>query len=83
MNKYIEALNTLKNEYDAYLIENKYGGGTHPEEFKLLYELIMDGPLAINAIGWIKNCYDCYYKNELTEESAFAYLESLAERYGK
>lgn len=81
MNKYIEALNTLKNEYDAYDIENKYGEGTHPREFEILYQL--RGDLVINALGWIKNCYDCYYKNELTEESAFAYLESLAKRYEK
>lgn len=81
MNKYIEALNTLKNEYDAYYFENKYGSCTHPREFEILYTL--RGDLVPNAIGWIKNCYDCYYKNELTEESAFAYLESLAERYEK
>ncbi len=78
MNKYIEALNTLMNEYDAYYVENKYGGCTHPKEFEILYQL--KGDLVINAIGWIKNCYDCYYKNEMDEKSAFGYLKALAER---
>lgn len=78
MNKYIEALNTLMNEYDAYYFENSYGEGTHPKEFEILSEL--EGDLVPNAIGWIRNCYDCYYKHELDEDSAFAYLKALAER---
>ena len=82
MNKYIEALNTLMNEYDAYYIENKYGEGTHLKEFEILSEL--EGRLVPEAIAWIKNCYDCYYKNNMNEDdsSAFAYLRTLAERKG-
>ena len=80
MNKYIKALETLKNEYDAFYFENKYGEGTHPKEFEILSEL--KGDFVPNAIGWIKNCYDCYYKEvlEINEDSAFAYLMYLAER---
>ena len=76
MNKYQRAIETLKNEYDAFYFENKYGEGTHPEEFATLSEL--EGELVPNAIGWIRNCYDCYYQHELDEDSAFAYLEKIA-----
>lgn len=81
MNKYQRAIETLKNEYDAFYFENKYGEGTHPEEFKILEEL--EGDLVPNAIGWIRNCYDCYYKHELDEDSAFAYLEKIAAEKGE
>lgn len=76
MNKYQRAIEKLKNEYDAFYLENKYGKGTHPEEFATLSEL--EGELVPNAIGWIRNCYDCYYQHELDEDSAFAYLEKIA-----
>ncbi len=81
MNKYQKALRTLKNEYDAFYFENKYGEGTHPEEFKIIAEL--KGEYVTDAIGWIKNCYDCYYRYELDENSAFAYLEKIAEKMGE
>lgn len=70
-----EAINKLKNEYDAFFIENKYGDETHNEEFELLSTL--KGDKVINALAWIKDCYDCYYKDELEEGNAFDYLESL------
>lgn len=74
-----EAINNLKNEYDAYYFENKYGTCTHQEEFDLLSTLKgerVDKKLEW-ALEWIKNCYDCYYKDELEEGNAFDYLESL------
>lgn len=70
-----EAINNLKNEYDAYYFENKYGKCTHQEEFDLLSTL--KGEKVEQALGWIKNCYDCYYKDELEDGNAFDYLESL------
>lgn len=82
MNKYEKALDTLENEYDAFYFENKYGEGTHPEEFKLLYEL--QGSLVTNALGWIRCCYDCYYKHEvMAADSAFGYLKKLAREQGE
>ena len=70
-----EAINKLKNEYDAFYIENKYGSGTHKEEFELLSTL--KGEYVRNALAWIKDCYDCYYKDELEDDNPFDYLESL------
>lgn len=72
---YKEAIENLKTEYDAFYIENKYGSGTHKEEFELLSTL--KGEKVSNALAWIKDCYDCYYKNELPEDNPFNYLESL------
>ena len=78
MNKYIEAIEKIKNEYDAYFFENKYGTNTHQKEFDLLSEL--KGDKVDFAIGYIKTHYDCYYKNELEEGNPFDYLTSLAEK---
>ena len=77
MNKYVKALNNLENEYDAFYFGNKYGDGTHPEEFKILSEL--KGEYVVNALMWIKHCYDCYYKDEYDDKSAFTYLRKIAE----
>lgn len=60
--EYLEAVDKLENEYDAFYIGNKYGDGTHKKEFELLANL--KGDKVPNALGWIKNCYDCYYKYE-------------------
>jgi hypothetical protein len=72
---YKEAIENLKTEYDAFYIENKYGSGTHNEEFELLSTL--KGEKVHNALAWIKDCYDCYYENELEANNPFDYLESL------
>lgn len=37
--EYLEAVDKLENEYDAFYIENKYGEGTHKKEFELLAKL--------------------------------------------
>lgn len=79
MNKYTKALAKLKKEYDAYLIDNKYGKGTHNEEFKTLFEL--KGENVANALSWIKRNYDCYYEDEIDvtdETDPFGYLLRLA-----
>lgn len=75
MNKYLQALEKIKNEYDAYYIENKYGDGTHKEEFDLINSILPDKHKG--SLNRIRNCYDCYYKNQLNENSAFAYLEQI------
>ena len=72
---YKEAINNLKNEYDAFFAENNWGEGTHNEEFELLSTL--QGKYVKNALAWIKDCYDCWYKDELPEDNPFNYLESL------
>ena len=80
MNKYIEAIEKIKNEYDAFYFENKYGKNTHEEEFKILEEL--KGEKVTNALGWIKAQYDCHYKEEIENEvdNPFDYLEDLAKQ---
>lgn len=79
-----KALNEIMNEYDAFLINNKYGkeeDNTHKEQFEILSQL--KGERVEQALGWIKNCYDCYYKKdyENDEESAFAYLKDRIAEY--
>ncbi len=78
-----KALDQLMNEYDAFFIENKYGKGTHNEQFEILEQLIEEtGDQACIALCWIRDCYDCYYKEEYdNEESAFGYLRSLIKKY--
>lgn len=75
--EYLDAVDKLENEYDAFYIENKYGDGTHNKEFELLSKL--KGVKVPNALGWIKNCYDCYYKSENGSDSPFAYLRQVIE----
>ncbi len=73
--EYLEAVDKLENEYDAFYIENKYGDGTHKKEFELLAKL--KGEKVLNALNWIRNCYDCYYKHENGEDSPFEYLRKV------
>lgn len=73
--KYLKVLNEIKEEYDAFYFENKYGTNTHDKQFALLDTL--DGQYVHNALAWIRNEYDCYYKNELSNDSPFAYLEGV------
>ena len=68
--RYLEAIEKIRNEYDAFYFENKYGENTHKKEFELLSNL--KGDKVKNALSWIKDCYDCYYKNEVHIE--FDYL---------
>ena len=73
----LKALDDIKESYDAFYIENKYGSNTHQKQFDLL-EQNVKGDKMPNALGWIKNCYDCYYKNEYEDESgtAFEYIRN-------
>ena len=74
----LEALDDIKDIYDAFYIHNKYGENTHQKQFDLL-EKNLKGDKVSNAIAWIKGCYDCYYKYEFEDETgtAFGYLRSL------
>lgn len=74
----LKALDEIKETYDAYYIENKYGTNTHQKQFDLL-EQNVKGDLMSSALYWIKNCYDCYYKNDFEDETgtAFGYIRSL------
>lgn len=76
----MKAINRILNYYDAYYFKNKYGeeDNTHKKEFDLLKEYFKKDITALRAIDWIKNKYDCYYKNEFNNDknSAFAYLKS-------
>lgn len=51
------------------------------KQFDLLSTL--KGELVENAIAWIKDCYDCYYKNDFENEegTAFEYLRSICKTY--
>ncbi len=71
----LKALDEIKESYDAYYIENKYGTNTHQRQFDLL-EQNVKGDLMQAALGWIKDCYDCYYKDDFKDESgsAFEYI---------
>lgn len=74
--KYSEAIDHLLNEYDAFYIGNKYGDcGEFKKDFELLSTL--QGKKVLNALNWIKDCYDCFYKDEMDENSPFAYLRGL------
>lgn len=73
--EYLNAVDKLENEYDAFYFENKYGGGTHGKEFELLKNL--KGENVLNGLNWIRNCYDCYYKHENGEDSPFEYLRKV------
>ena len=81
MNKYEEALNEIKESYDAYFIGNKYGEGTHKKQFDLLSTL--EGDKVKIAIAWIRDCYDCYYKSDFENEegTAFEYLRNICKKY--
>ena len=84
--KYLKAIDDLYNEYDAYYFVNKYDGlenNTHREQFELLADLLVkDYPMAGSALSWIKNCYDCYYKEQYLndDESPFSYLKSAVNK---
>lgn len=77
----LKAINDLQNEYDAFYMMNRYSWekdeNTHAKEFKMLSTL--KGDKVQNALAWIHDCYDCYYKDELDEDNAFAYLETVIE----
>ena len=76
----LKLVDELENEYDAYFFTNKYGDldnkeNTHAKHFKELKQL--NGEKVISALMWIRYCYDCYYKNELDENSPFNYLREV------
>lgn len=74
----LKAVDELENEYDAYYMMNKYGDkNTHAKQFEMLSTL--KGELVPNALGWIRHCYDCYYKHENSEDSPFNYLRKAIE----
>lgn len=76
----IKAIDDLWNNYDAFLFNNKYGENTHKKQFKLLEEKFKKDEMSMKAIKWIKNCYDCYYKEDFNDDkSAFAYLKKQLE----
>lgn len=78
---YINAVDDLINSYDAYYFLNKYSElneGTHGKQFEMLYDYLKDDEMCVRALKWIKNCYDCYYKEDVKDnkESAFYYLKN-------
>lgn len=80
---YEEALDKIKNSYDAFFIQNKYGDkGTHDEEFNLLASL-PELSLDKGALCWIKYEYDCYYKDEYADEigTAFEFVRNICKKY--
>ena len=88
MKKYLlKALEELLNEYDAYYFINKYSNFddescTHHKQFMLLKSFIKGDKLGKNALIWIRNAYDCHYKEEIlaSDDTAFSYLKKLIER---
>lgn len=78
----LKKLNEIKDGYDAYYIENKYGEeGTHKEQFEKLREYLKDDEMSMIALNWISHRYDCYYKddedyNVENDSNPFYYLET-------
>lgn len=79
----LESVNNLQNEYDAFLMMNRYSWeidkNSHAKEFELLSKL--KGEKVQNALAWIHDCYDCYYKDEIAknENNPFNYLRGSIE----
>ena len=82
MKEKLKAIETIMNSYDAFYIENKYGDGTHKEEFKILEEHFKEDDMGKRALNWIKHEYDCYYKDDNTEGvgTVFEYLKNKIRR---
>lgn len=80
--KLLEALDEIKDSYDAYFMFNRYdennSRNTHKEEFALLSKEL-GLPLNEGPLGWIYHCYDCYYKDKYANEknTAFGYIRNL------
>ena len=75
----IKAIDKIYNDYDAYYFSNKYGdlqNNTHSKEFQELFKRFQYDEKGQSAINWILNCYDCYYKEDFKEGSAFNYLKN-------
>jgi hypothetical protein len=78
----LNALDEIKDGYDAFFMSNKYDDdnskNTHKEQFALLSKEL-NLPLDKGALAWIKYEYDCYYKNNYEDETgtAFEYVRNL------
>lgn len=78
--EYLKAVDELLDSYDAYYFINKYSEldeNTHGTQLSMLYELLKDDNMSMKALNWIKNAYDCYFKEEVKEDddNAFNYLK--------
>lgn len=77
----LKAVDELQNEYDAFMMMNRYSWkeneNSHAKEFSML--LTLKGDKVDNAISWIHDCYDCYYKHEIEEDenNPFNYLRGV------
>lgn len=79
--EYLRAIDDLEHEYDAFYMLNRYGGegNTHDKQFKLLSTL--KGNKVKNALGWIHDLYDCYYRIEIVSDpnNPFEYLRKCVD----
>lgn len=78
----LKAVDELQNEYDAFMMMNRYSwneDNSHYKEFKLLRDAKLKGDKVDNAISWIHDCYDCYYKDEISadDDNPFNYLREV------
>lgn len=79
----LKAVDELQNEYDAFTMMNRYSWeedeNTHANQFKILIDAKLKGDKVVNALHWIHDCYDCYYKNEVEEDenNPFNYLRGV------
>lgn len=79
---------TPLNEYDAYYLGNRYGKNFDcdlKEDFQKLFELkdIFQDDLVENALNWIHDCYDCYYKEDFEDpqdDNPFNHLQGLIDK---
>ena len=78
----LKSVNNLQNEYDAFLMMNRYSWlnkNSHSKEFEILSKL--KDTKVKNALAWIHDCYDCYYKDEIAKDkdNPFNYLREVIE----
>lgn len=79
----LKAINKLQNSYDASFMGNWYSWeeekNSHANEFKILKDAELNGEFVDNAIDWIHDRYDCYYKRMIEEDkdNPFNYLRGV------
>lgn len=82
--KLLKALEEIRENYDAFFISNKYcdenlDTNTHKRQFDFLKNNL-NGEYKMNALNWIKNNYDCCYKDDFPiddKNNPFGYLKEL------
>jgi len=81
--KLLLSLKEIKESYDAFFVLNKYGEGTHEEQFEVLQKHFKNDRLSSNALRWIRDNYDCYRIDRQDKSGPFYHLEQKLKKYIK